>query len=85
LVFLWKFQLAQRKKLLRNGKLFLFFGWFELFRSSKILEKLIISELEYWAQQHKNTQVYAHRLGTNSKTLKNPLATLFESVTFVSE
>jgi hypothetical protein len=49
------------------------------------LEKLIISEMGYVAPQHKTTKVYAHRLPTNNKTLKNPLAALFESAIFMSK
>jgi len=47
------------KKLPGNGKLFLFLGGLN-FSKFETLEKFIIYELGYVAQQHKTTKVLAH-------------------------
>jgi len=46
------------------------------------LEKLLVYEPGYWAQ---TTKVQAHKLSTKRKTLKTPLAALFESGVFERE
>jgi hypothetical protein len=48
-----------RKKLLRNGKLFLVLG-VSNFPKFETLEQLIVYEIEVVAQQHKTPIVYAH-------------------------